>query len=171
MTGRVGPLAVRAVALGVLWWILTEGREGYGLYGVVAVAAAVAVSLGLAPPGRGPDRPGPGLASRAAGLVSLTGWYSREVLRGGVDVARRILRRRPDVAPVVVEVVTRLPDGAARHLAVAMFGLMPGSLVSQTRDDRVSLHGLAAELDTVRQWRELEEHLAAVAGLHLPAEG
>lgn len=168
----LGGVLLRAGGLALVWWVLTEGRAGYLAYGLASVSVALAVSLVLSPPRRHPaDRTGrrrPG--RRAVGLASLAGWYAVQVVRGGVDVARRLLRRRPDVDPVVVRVRTRLPEGVARQFAVAMFGLMPGSLVCGTDGDEVSLHALAAELEPERQWRVLEHHLAQASGLATPLE-
>lgn len=164
---------VRGLLLAGLWWVLTEGRPGYLLYGALTVPVVLGVSLWLAPAGRlaiGP-RPSPRparLAERGLGLARLVGWYAAQVALGGVDVARRLLRRRADVDPLVVQVRTRLPEGAARQLAVAMYGLMPGSLVSGTDGDLVQLHSLHEELGPVAQWRDLEDHLAHAAGLDLP---
>ncbi|MFX0537807.1 Na+/H+ antiporter subunit E [Ornithinimicrobium sp. Y1847] len=166
-------ILARGAGLALLWWVLTEGRSGYAVYGALAVPVALAVSLWLAPP----SSPGTAQASRReAGpvghrLVSvprLIAWYAVQVTAGAVDVARRLLRRRPDVAPVVVETTTRLPEGPWRQLAVAMYGLMPGSLVCDTDGGRLRLHTLAEELDPIGAWRELEDHLARAAGLELP---
>lgn len=164
-------LVLRAAALSGLWWVLTEGRPGYAGYGTVAVPLALAVSMWLVPPPAALPRGRAGPGSRAVGLVALLGWYAGQVVRGAVDVSRRLLRRRVDVAPVVVEVRARLPRGALRQLAVAMYGLMPGSLVSGTDGDLVQLHSLSEELGAEAQWRTLEERLARTAGLDLTSAG
>lgn len=140
----------------------------------MVVPLALGVSLWLAPAGTGST--GPRLSSRpswladcATGLVILLGWWAGRVIVGGIDVARRVLRRRVDVAPVVVEFRTRLPAGAIRQLAVAMYGLMPGSLVSGTDGDRLWLHSLDLEMGPQQQWRALEDRLARAVGLDLSA--
>ena len=167
MTARTA--ARRALVLAVLWWVLTEGRADYLLYGLLAVPLAVAASLWLTPPATGrPARAG--VVQRLSGLVRLLGWYAGQTVRGALDVTRRLLRRSVDVAPVVVEVTVRLPAGPVRQAAVAMYGLMPGSLVSGTDGETFALHSLSPELESVRQWRELEDRLARAAGLHLGGE-
>lgn len=166
-------LLVRGLVLTGGWWVLVEGRAQYAVYGAVAVPLALSVSLWLVPAGGWALGPRPllrwaQLGHRVVGIVGLVGWYAWQVVVGGVDVARRLLRRRVDVAPVVAHSRSRLPPGPARQLAVGMYGLMPGSLVSGTDGDRVWLHSLAAELEPERQWRELEERIARAAGLDLP---
>lgn len=174
---------VRAVVAAALWWVLVEGQSQYLAYGLIAVPAAVAASLWLAPP-RSPRpvspagpragtdrRPATGLRtgwpSRAGGLVRLVGWYAANVVRGAIDVAGRVLRSPVDADPVVVRTTTRLPAGASRQAAVAMYGLMPGSLVADTDGETLWLHSLSADLGPEDQWRRLEEHVAAVAGMRL----
>lgn len=165
---------VRGGALAALWWVLTEGRSGYAVYGLLSVPLVLLASLLLVPAGRAAVGPRPEprpahLARRAAGTLTLAGWYAWQITRGAVDVAQRLLRREVDISPVVVELRTRLPDGAARELAVGMYGLMPGSLVADTDGDRLWLHSLDPQLGPTRQWRDLEDRLARAAGIPLPA--
>lgn len=173
-------LVLRGLALAVLWWVLVEGRAAYAVYGLVAVPLALAVSLWLVPAGSGGLGPavsgalGPRpllsrrqLVPRVGGLLVLVGWYAGQVVTGGVDVARRLLRREPDVAPVVRRSRFHLPAGPARPLAVGMYGLMPGAVVSGTDGDVVWLHSLDAAIDPEGQWLALEERIARAAGLDL----
>lgn len=168
-------LLARAAALVLLWWVLSEGDGGYAAYGALAVPLALGVSLWLARPGGAATGAAPlraaDVVGRLVGLVLLVGWYAAQVVLGGVDVARRLLRRSVDVAPVVVRTRSRLPAGPVRQLAVGMYGLLPGSLVADTDGDLVSLHSLDAELRPEAQWRALEERLAQAAGVALAASG
>lgn len=163
-------VTVRAFIAGLGWWVLSEGRADYAGAGAVVVLVTVGTSLWLAPARAGtvrqPRRPARPVA-RAGALVGLVAWYAVQILRGGIDVAGRLLRRRVAVAPVVVETRTRLPEGVTRPLAVAMYNLMPGSLVRDIDGDQVSLHSLDTALEPRRQWRALEERLARAAGLDL----
>lgn len=169
-------LLVRGLVLTGLWWVLVEGRTGYAAYGLVAVPLGVAVSLWLMPAGgwvlpAQPQLRGAQLVRRVRGVLALGGWYSWQVTTGGVDVARRLLRWEADVAPVVRRCRSRLPEGPARQLAVGMYGLMPGALVSGTDGDAVWLHSLDASMDPEQQWRDLEEHIARAAGEELVDPG
>lgn len=162
----VQSLLGRGLALAALWWVLTEGRSGYAGYGLLAVPLALAVSLWLVPAAGRPVRRAP-WGRRLVGLLALAGWYARQVVAGGVDVARRLLRRVPDVTPVVRRSRCRLPVGPARQLAVGMYGLMPGAVVSGTDGDEVELHSLDAAMDPEGQWLALEQRIARAAGLEL----
>lgn len=165
-------LLLRGLALSALWWVLVEGRVGYAGYGLVAVPLALVVSLWLVPAGGGVLGPRPllrwaQLVPRVSGVLLLVGWYAGQVVAGGVDVARRLLRREPDVAPVVRRSRFHLPPGPARQLAVGMYGLMPGAVVYETEGDIVWLHSLDAAMDPEGQWLTLEQRIARAAGLEL----
>lgn len=165
-------LLLRGLALAALWWVLVGGRAGYAVYGLVSVPLALAVSLWLVPARRGVRGPRPLLPwaqvmPRVGGVLVLVGWYAGQVVAGGVDVARRLLRREPDVAPVVRRSRFHLPPGPARQLAVGMYGLMPGAVVSETDGDQVWLHSLDAAMDPEGQWLALERRIARAAGLQL----
>ncbi|WP_131105294.1 Na+/H+ antiporter subunit E [Ornithinimicrobium sufpigmenti] len=162
---------LRGLVLAALWWVLVEGRARYAGYGLAAVPLALVVSLWLVPAGGFALGPRPTgwrqVAGRTGGVLALVGWYARQVVAGGVDVARRLLRREPDVAPVVRRTRFHLPPGPARQLAVGMYGLMPGAVVSGTDGDLVWLHSLDAAMHPERQWLALEERIARAAGLDL----
>ena len=168
MTGsRRVPLVLAVVArtlLGaILWWVLAEGRSDYAVYGLLAVPLGVAASLLAVPPGRRRGR----LAPRAVALVRLGGFYLGRMVVGGVDIARRALRTPVDVDPVVLEVPVRLPRGTARDIALAMFNVMPGSLVQRQGEASAVVHVIAADVEAEREWRRLEERVARVAGIDL----
>lgn len=113
-----------------VWWVLIEGQLSYAVYALVAVPAAVALSLVLSPPRPGPWRFGP---ARAWAAVTLTGWVVYRALLGGADVALRAISRTPGgrTDPQVVTVPLRL-TGTAQAFALGVFNLMPGTLVQGT---------------------------------------
>lgn len=167
-------LLARLPLLALLWWVLIEGELAYAVYGLLAVPLTLAVSLWLVPPGgwalgpRASLRPA-ALGRRLVGIIALVGWYAGQVVAGAVDVARRLLRREVDVAPVVRRSTSRLPAGPARQLAVGMYGLMPGAVVCGTDGATVWLHSLDAEMGPEGQWQALESRIARAAGLDLAA--
>ena len=167
----------RALPLGLIWLILTGPEVDYALYGLVSVTTATALSLTLLPPG--PDRPR-GRVARAAHSLALAGWFLRQTLVGGVDVALRAVRRTPDIAPEVVVAPFLLPPGRGRQLAMALMNLMPGSMVQQVVDasgrpadapdadpTAVELHTLSGELAPAAQWEELQGRVARAVGVQL----
>ncbi|MDO5619612.1 Na+/H+ antiporter subunit E [Kocuria sp.] len=159
---HVRSAAVRTVLFALLWWVLVEGNLSYGLYALVAVPAAVALSLVLAPPR---STPGKWRPQRAVAGVRLVFWVLHRALLGGTDVALRAISRSPGgrTDPQVVTVPMRL-TGTARAFALGTFNLMPGTLVQGTQNDDAVVHVLDPEFQAERSWAELEQRVAAVTG-------
>lgn len=173
---------VRAILLAVGWIALAGWEADYALYGVISVGAATALSLALLPPGR--VRVAASLRPRrAAAVLRLIGWFLGQAFVGGADVARRAVRRRPDIDPAVVPAPFTLPPGPGRETAMLLMNLMPGTMVQRiiTADGRetadagrtaagVELHTLSEELAPARQWSQLQRRVAAAFGVPVPEE-
>lgn len=178
MTSRVGmtwatwavAAALRALVLAVLWVALAGWDADYAVYGIVSVSAATALSLVLMPPGSLRVGTWP---RRIWFTLVLVAWFLGQSVRGGVDVAMRALRRRPDIEPAVFEAPVRIPAGAQREIALLLMNLMPGSMVQKiitpapAGDPLVELHTLSPDLDPVDQWHRLEERVAAAFAVRL----
>lgn len=154
----VGSVVLRFTGFAVLWVVLSNGAVRYLPYGAVLVFAVTVLSLRLSPPIRRPHR------RRIEEIPALLGWYLTQMVRGGIDVARRALGRRVDVAPRIHVVDIELPAGAVRRLAMGMFNLMPGALVRRDLGERAELHELAPQLDAVGSWQELTRRLGRISG-------
>ncbi len=123
--------------LPMIAWLVVTGADPDGLaVGVVAVAGAAALGLGLAAPATRIVRP---LA--LAALVPRFLWRS---LLGGVDVARRAFHPAMPLDPGWHVLPTRVPAGAPRVAIAGEFSLMPGTLVAGTRGDTLLVHCLDA---------------------------
>lgn len=168
---------LRAALLGVIWVSFAGWSSDYAIYGVVSVAAATALSLGLLPPRGLPDpRRWP---RRVWFFAVLAGWFLWQSAKGGVDVALRAVKRVPDIAPEVASAPVELPEGHARQLAMLLMNLMPGSMIQRgpiqrgpfprrplkpgeprTDDSEdsevVELHTLSVALDPADQWHQLQ---------------
>lgn len=166
---------LRTLLLAVIWAGLSGGAANHAVYGMISVPAAVALSLGLLPPGRRHVR---SLPSRVWHASMLAGWFLRQSSTGGVDVAVRALRPRPDIAPTVVPAPLRLPEGHARQTAMLLMNLMPGSMAQrvvtatgETAEDAgsvavtVELHTLSRALEPAAQWSELEQRVGMAFGI------
>lgn len=165
----------RALLLGMIWVALAGWEASYAGYGVISVAAAVALSLVLLPPG--PPRPGQ-WPRRAWSSVVLAGWFLWKSVVGGTDVSIRALKRTPDIAPAVVPAPYLLPAGHARQTATLLMNLMPGTMVQQVVGETgvaadhpdqhasgVELHTLSRSLNPAQQWEQLQRRVAAVYGV------
>jgi len=168
-------LLVRAAVLAVTWWVLADGSFYNWPFGLGFVVAATAATWWLFPPARRrsgaaagtAERRGPlALVRRSWAAIRLAGWFLARSLIGGIDVARRAVTRVPDTAPHYVEHRFRLPPGGARVVVAYLNNLMPGSLSVHIGDVLV-IHSISEELPTLEQVVELEDRVAAAAGIEL----
>lgn len=169
-------VVLRGLLLGLLWTAFSGADPEYLVYGAASVSCAVALSLALLPP-RGSPRPAR-WPRRLWFSVLLSLWFLGQSVVGGVDVARRAVRRQPDIDPTVIPAPVHLPEGHARQLAMVLMNLLPGSMIQRSipgedphgepnreayRGDTVELHTLSPALDPARQWSRLQHRVAQAA--------
>lgn len=151
---------LRGMVFGVVWVALSGASSDTLVYGIVAVIAATALSLGLMPPGQ----PQPKLwFARSWGTIVLAAWFLQQSLRGGLDVARRALTRRVDIAPEVVDVDVELPEGPGREVCYLLMNLLPGSMVQRVKTTEqhtvAEIHTLSTDLKPQDQWTRLQDRV------------
>lgn len=151
--------AQRAALMAALWWALAEGRAESWLLGVPVIAAAAAASFVLQGGARWRLRP----------LVALRvlPWFLGRSLLAGADVALRLLRPRPRIAPGFVALRTRLADPAARVLLADAMSLVPGTLSAGLRGEELQLHVLDRAAPVHEELRATEARVAALLGVAL----
>ena len=142
------------VALAALWWLLTGGEPGSWLVGVPAVAAAGWAAWSLRAGNRDPVS--------VTGLLRFLPLFIWESLRGGIDVARRTLTPQMPLQPGFIEYRTGLAQQNARVFFANSVCLLPGTLAADLRDDRLEIHTLDTELDTLSELARLERAVARV---------
>jgi multicomponent Na+:H+ antiporter subunit E len=152
-------IAQRATLMALLWWAITQGRTESWLFGAPVIVAAVAASIALQ--GRQRWRLRPLAAAR------ILPWFLARSLLAGVDVALRVLRPQPRIAPAFVVVRTRLTDPGARVLLADSMSLLPGTLSAGLRGDALELHVLDRAAPAVREVRAIETRIAELLGLRL----
>jgi multicomponent Na+:H+ antiporter subunit E len=97
-------------------------------------------------------------------------YFLRESVRGGIDVAGRVSARRLRVAPGLVRYRWRLPaDGPARALFALSASLLPGTVVAAMGEHEVLIHALDAKGPVLSELAELEQRVAGLFALRLPA--
>jgi len=150
-------IAGRAVGFGIAWLIMAGPAPGSWLIGLPTVALATWVSLRLAPP----------LPYRVSfpGVLSFLGFFLRESLRGGWDVAMRTLSRRMNIQPGEVSFTSSLPDGLPIVLFANCLSLLPGTLSQRIDGRKLSLHLLDSREPQDAQLRELEDRIARMLGI------
>lgn len=139
------------------WWVISEGQPEAFWAGVIAVPAAVALSVALVP--TDPYR------IRPLGLLLFTGYFLVRSLVAGFDVARRILHPALQIDPAVEYVPLRLEAGAPRWLLANTLSLLPGTLSVAFEGDTLVLHCLSRSGDREGEVRAVEARVARVFGL------
>lgn len=143
-----------------VWLVLSAGAPAAWLPGVLACAAATALSLRLLPPvGRG---------LRPAAVAAFVPGFLRASLLGGLDVAARALHPRMPLNPAWLRHPTRLPAGPARVSLGNALTLTPGTLVAGGDDDSLYVHCLDAAWPIGERAHAEERRVAACAGLAEP---
>lgn len=146
-------------------WVVLIGTDPLGLaVGVLAAAAAAAVSIRLLPARAARIDPG--------ALFALLARLPRQAITAGVDVARRALDPRLPLRPGFVSLPLRLPPGPARGAFRALASLLPGTVAaSPTLDERgvLEVHCLDLDQPVVAMLADDEARLARALGT--PVDG
>lgn len=157
---RATLLGRRAVALGGLWVILSEGSVEMWWLGALVVVAATGASLTL------PTAPACDWHWRAVpGFVCYFLWNA---LWGGVDVARCALDPRRRFDPVLLSYPLRLCPGPARVFLANTISLLPGTLSADLLAEEIHVHVLADSPSVVGEIAAAETRVAALFGVTLP---
>jgi multicomponent Na+:H+ antiporter subunit E len=145
---------IPAASLAALWWLLSEGNAASWAVGLPAIA----LGLWL---GRGSGRDdAPRLSFVGAGRFLF--FFLRESMRGGMDVAGRVLAPRLRIEPGLAVYRTRLTGGPALLLFANSVSLLPGTVCADLEQDRLQLHLLDAAQDPEPELRRLEAAVARV---------
>lgn len=146
--------------LAALWWIVSEGRTASWGVGAPVVLLASLTAAAVLPAPRGWIRP--------AALPRFLLFFAHQSIRGGVDVARRVLSPSMRLAPGFLTHRTFLPEGAPRVLLADVLSLLPGTVTVDLEGDRLSIHALEAGPTSLRELRAVEDRIAALFGLVRP---
>ncbi|HRP23831.1 Na+/H+ antiporter subunit E [Thauera sp.] len=160
MPDSLQAFSFRALALLLLWWMLSGGA-GW-LFGTAAAALAAALSLRLTPPAAH--------RLRARRLPAFVAFFLLQSLRAGWDVARRTLHPALPLDPGLLSVAPRLPEGAPGWWLMLVISLLPGTLSVQRRGSSLEIHCLDAGLDVESDVRHAEAQIARLFGIELAAD-
>jgi multicomponent Na+:H+ antiporter subunit E len=145
-------IARRGLLLTALWWALSGGDFSSPLLVAAVIAAANAVSIALIPPlVRWP----------LLGTIRFAGFFVRQSVLGGLDVARRAMHlRHPPLEPELVERRLILRGDAARVFFTGCVSLLPGTLSAALDGGRLTIHVLDVRLPYERTLDLLERRVA-----------
>ncbi|CRI67588.1 putative Na(+)/H(+) antiporter subunit E [Thiocapsa sp. KS1] len=153
----------RAGGFALVWVVLVGPDLVSWIIGGPFVIAATLASLRLSEP-----------RDRTLSLPSLVGfvpYFLWESLRGGLDVAARVLIPRMRVDPGNRTYRLRLRSPEARLVFIDSISLLPGTLSADLRGDLVTVHALDVRTDVVEGLRVLERRVAALFGESLEPVG
>ena len=146
-------LFVHALTFSALWAILADG-QGWSV-GIPFILLAALVSCLFAPMSR----------LSLAGLARFLPYFVWNSLRGGVDVALRVLHPRLPIEPALVRYELRLDDTAARVMMADTVTLLPGTLSADLEDHVLVVHVLNAGVPFTEVLEVLEQRVADLFGL------
>jgi len=146
-------LFVHALTFAALWAILADG-QGWSV-GIPFIFLAALVSCLFTPMSRW----------SLAGLIRFLPYFVWNSLRGGVDVALRVLHPQLPIEPALVRYELRLDDTAARVMMADTVTLLPGTLSADLEDHVLVVHVLNAGAPFNEALEILEHRVADLFGL------
>lgn len=157
----LGAILWRLVLFAGAWLVIAGTDLSSGVIGAPAVIAATWASLRL--------RQRDGGTPRVLSALAFAPFFLWQSLKGGLDVAWRVIRPRMRIAPGVHTYRLRLTNASARVVLLDTLSLLPGTLSADLRGDLLTVHaldaadGAALDADIAR----LERRIAALFGERL----
>jgi multicomponent Na+:H+ antiporter subunit E len=156
---RISPRWV--VFFGVGWWMLQTPREPAWVAGGVGVATGLVLHLALG------GRSGARISPR--GLAAFVPFFLLQSFRGGIDVARRAFSPSLPLSPAFLHYPIRLQEETARVLFINTISLLPGTFSADLQGRALTVHLLSADQEAHSRLAGLEERVARIFSLTLPA--
>lgn len=157
-SGRRATASLRIAALtfvfALVWLVLAGPDLGSWLIGAPTVIAAIWAATRLA------GLQGGGVS--VLGLVQFVPFFLWESLKGGIDVALRVIAPRLNVNPGYLGYRLRLGRPAARVFFMNMVSLLPGTLSVNIEGNEVRVHALDRDANPVPELVRLERRVAAL---------
>ena len=144
---------LRGAAFFALWLVLMQSLKVSDLaIGATATVAATWVSLRLLPPAAG--------CLHFGSLLLLLPHFLWQSVRGGIDVARRVLAPSLPLCPGFISCPLGYPPGLARNTFATITSLLPGTVPCDEVDGVLVYHCLDTRQPVVEQLWEEERRLA-----------
>jgi multicomponent Na+:H+ antiporter subunit E len=151
-------LVPRLLLFGGLWLVIADNVTSSWIIGLPTVMLASIGSLRLARSRATPAR------LSVFGLLRFLPFFIAESVRGGVDVAYRVLRPRLKINPGFRTYRPRLAHPAARVLFLDSISLLPGTLSADLRDGLIEVHALDLGTDLLPDLQRLERRVGRIFG-------
>jgi multicomponent Na+:H+ antiporter subunit E len=140
----------------ILWLVLSGPDSSSWIIGVPAIVGAVWAKSRLS--GNRIGRLSP------LGVIRFIPFFLWESLKGGTDVALRVLGPQVRVNPGYLDYPLRLRRPSARVLFMDVVNLLPGTLTADIQGDWARIHTLDRGGDPVQSLMDLEARVAALFG-------
>lgn len=142
-------------SLVALWWMVSGGAAASWIIGLPAIAVAAWLVQGK-PVART-------WRFSAIGGLRFAAYFFYGSLRGGLDVALRVLARKPRVMPGMVRHSWCLPEaGPSRAVFVISMSLLPGTLVADFDAQGLCIHTLDTRVSMDEELQTLERLIRAM---------
>lgn len=153
----------RVLLFASLWVVLTRADPLSWILGGPAVLAASWASARLTPKRPAIPARWPWLHLDPRQLPGFLGFFLLASLRGGLDVAGRILARPPAIVPGFLTYRTTLRHSGARVFFLNLISLLPGTLSADLdAPDQLVIHTLDQTADNAAELARLERRIAAL---------
>jgi multicomponent Na+:H+ antiporter subunit E len=159
---RALTFVIAAAGFALVWLALARGGPGGLAAGAIALGAALWTwgRIAIAPRTR----------LRWLRLPVFAALFVRESLRGGVDVARRIVSPDMRLRPGLITMTLTLPGEGPRVLLALVVSLLPGTLAVRLEGDRLTLHALDVGSPVQSELRRIEDAIARLFGAGAAAQ-
>jgi multicomponent Na+:H+ antiporter subunit E len=148
--------AGRALMFALVWAVLAGADPSSWIIGIPATLLAALAAMRL-------RKRGDGMASLLA-LARFVPYFLMESVRGGADVASRVLRPRLRIAPGIHPYRLRLISTNARVFFLDSVSLLPGTLSADLQETTLHVHALDVNDDIDDALRDLENRVARLFG-------
>lgn len=154
--------AAAVLTMAAAWAVLNWGDLESWLVGVPTILLALGLSSLL--PAARPMR------LTFSGSLSFAWYFVVQSVRGGWDVARRVIDPRLPLEPGFHRHRVALPEGPARVFFENAVTLLPGTLSAELEGDAVIIHCLDLTQPVAKDLLDLEERIARLFGVRRSTE-
>ncbi|MBK5940189.1 Na+/H+ antiporter subunit E [Halochromatium roseum] len=155
------------LTLAVLWLVIAGPELSSWIIGVPALLFATWSTMTLTGDRHAADRTPYRSRLRLGGLLRFLPFFAIESVRGGLDVASRVMRPRLRIDPGFQSYQMHLSNPIARVVFLDSISLLPGTLSADLVNDQIEVHALDASHDLSPSLQRLER---VVAQLFVEAE-
>ncbi len=150
----------RLILFSITWWSFTHNNTDSWAVGIPIILASLLASLKLIPP----------IEFRPLALLRFSPFFLLHSFLGGIDVARRVLRKQCDIDPVMIRYTCHLPEGIPVFFMLCIINLLPGTLSVVVENHKLTIHILNGKSDYQNELNQLLQHVSRIYHLNISSE-